>query len=144
MDNTVGDFLYYLFIILCFSIFCCTFCGNFWKAHKNITVFEKDSQQLFQIILQYFNLFRPSHAMNVNTYLRTLCNKNKNIFYSSKDRLHTKIQSQFSKIQDKKPFVVPFLSPKNFDLTSLKLQSEHCQSVRATVCVNGFVIFPEK
>ena len=44
------------------------------------TVFEKDSQQLLQIILQYFNLFMLSHAMKVNTYLRTLCNKNKNTF----------------------------------------------------------------
>ena len=109
-----------------------------------MTVFEKDSQQLFQIILQYFNLFRPSHAMNVNTYLRTLCNKNKNIFYSSKDRLYTKIQSQFSKIQDKKPFVVPFLSPNKFDLTLLNCTCEHCRSVRATEHVNGYVIFPEK
>ena len=45
-----------------------------------------------------------------------LCTKNKNIY-----RLHTKIQIQFSKIQGKKPFVGPFLLPKNLNLTSLKL-----------------------
>ena len=33
-------------------IFYCSFCGNFWKARKNIPVFENDSQQLFKIIFQ--------------------------------------------------------------------------------------------
>ena len=42
-------------------------------------------------------------------------------FYCSKDRRKTKIQSQFPKIQNEKLFVCPFLSPKMFNLTSLKL-----------------------
>ena len=28
------------------------FCGNFWKARKNIPVFENDSQKQFKIIFQ--------------------------------------------------------------------------------------------
>ena len=40
--------------------------------------------------------------------------KYKNSFDSLKDALDTKILSQFSKLQNKKSFIGPFLSPKNF------------------------------
>ena len=63
-------------------IFCCTFCGNFWKALKNIAVFE--FQSLFYI---------GHRARRLHKY--------KNIFDSSNDRLDTKILSQISKLQDK-------------------------------------------
>ena len=52
-----------------------------------------------------------SHGMHINEYPHMLCTKNKSIFDGSKDRLK-KILIQFSKLQGKKPFVGPFLSPK--------------------------------
>ena len=78
-------------------------------------------------------MFTPSHATHVNTHL----NKYKNSFDSSKDRLDTKILGQFSKLQDKKPFVGPFLS-KNLNLTSLKLYTQVLLVGVITVCANGY------
>ena len=49
---------------------------------KNIKVLEKDFQRL------YLRSFNPSHVTHANTYLHTLCSKNKNTFYTSKDRLN--------------------------------------------------------
>ena len=49
---------------------------------KNIKVLEKDFQWL------YLRSFNPSHVSHANTYLHTLCSKNKNTFYTSKDRLN--------------------------------------------------------
>ena len=49
---------------------------------KNIKVLEKDFQRL------YLRSFKPSHVTHANTYLHTLCSKNKNTFYPSKDRLN--------------------------------------------------------
>ena len=40
-------------------------------------------------------------------------------YKNSVDKLDAKILSQFSKLQDKKPFIGPFLSPKIWNLTSL-------------------------
>ena len=102
MDGTVGDFLCTSFIqrYLCLSIFCCTFTsrGNFWKACKTITIFEKDSWRLFQIIQLYLNLFTPSQVTNVNTYLHMLCTKNKNTFYTSKTDFIQKCRFNFKKL----------------------------------------------
>ena len=47
---------------------------------KNIKVLEKDFQRL------YLRSFNPSHVTHANTYLHTLCSKNKNTLYTSKDR----------------------------------------------------------
>ena len=77
--------------------------GNFCKACKNITIFEKDSWRLFQIIQLYLNLFTPSQVTNVNTYLHMLCTKNKNIFYSSKIDFIQKYRFNFKNLS-----LVPF------------------------------------
>ena len=51
-------------------------------------------------------------------YVKTCLHKCKNLFDSSKERLDTKILNyHFSKLQDKKPFIGPFLLPKNVNLT---------------------------
>ena len=60
------------------------------------------------------------------------------------NKVKVKVKVNFPKFKIKKPFVVPFLSPKNFDLTLLNCTCEHCRSVQATEHVNGYVIFPEK
>ena len=49
---------------------------------KNIKVLEKDFQRL------YLRSFNPSHVTHANTYLHTLCSRNKNTHYTSKDRLN--------------------------------------------------------
>ena len=93
------------------------FCGNFWKARKNIPVFENDSPQLFKIIFQSLvNVRRCVDVTNTNLH------KYKNNCDGSKDRLDTKILSRFSKLPDKNLSLVLFLSPKN--LTSLKLYTQ--------------------
>ena len=73
----------HIIFILCYlcHIFS-TFCNNFWNNHKNITVFEKDSWRLFKITFWSFNAL---HVMHANTYLHTLCTKNINTLYTSKD-----------------------------------------------------------
>ena len=67
----------------------------------------------------------PSCVTHINTNLQ----KYKNSCDSSKDRLDTKILNQFSKLPDKKPFVGPFLSPKNLNLTLLFFKSVHASAV---------------
>ena len=73
----------HIILILCYlcHIFS-TFGNNFWNNHKNVTVFEKDSWRLFKITFRSFNAL---HVMHANTYLHTLCTKNINTFYTSKD-----------------------------------------------------------
>ena len=94
---------------------------NFFVVRLHLVgIFERLAKTLKFFRSRYLNLFTPSQVTNVNTYLHLLGTKNKNIFYSVKDRLRTKIQIQFSKIQDKKPFVGPFLLPKNSNLILLK------------------------
>ena len=67
----------------------------------------------------YFNLFFLIYAITCDTHKLhehiTYFHKYKN----SVDKLETKILIQFSKVQDKKPFVGPFLSPTIWNLTSL-------------------------
>ena len=65
--------------------------------------------------------------------LHMLCTKNKSIFDGSKDRLK-KILIQYSKLHGKKPFVGPFLSPKNLNSTSLCLNCLSCTSKCCSVC----------
>ena len=78
----------------------------------------------------------PPCAMDLNTNLQ----KFKNSFDSSKDRLDTKIL-----IQDKKK---PFLSPKNFNWTSLKLAlnctCKGCWSVLSLYVWLVIIMFLEK
>ena len=69
----------------------------------------------------------------------------KNTFCGSKERLHTTTPRQFSKIQDKNPFVGPFfnLLLKNFNLTLPKLYLYKALSVGVNCyfCANGNVYF---
>ena len=59
-------------------------------------------------------------AKDVNFYcFKCYAPKIKAFFFVQKIDIIQKIQSQFPKIQNKKPFVCPFLSPKRFKLTSL-------------------------
>ena len=59
-------------------------------------------------------------------------------FFSSTDRLNTKIKSRFPKI------CWSVLSPKNFNSNSLKSYlTKRCWSVQITVCANGCIIFLE-
>ena len=82
-NGTLGDFAYHLFCVI-FVIFSVCFVVTFEKFnnHKNITVFEKDSLRLLKIIFRSFNAL---HVMHANTYLHTLCTKNIDTFYPSKD-----------------------------------------------------------
>ena len=98
------------------------------KGSLKHSSFWKDSQRLFKIIFQPLFIFTPSHATHVNTNLH----KYKNGFDSSKDRLDTKILSQFSKLQVKKPFVRSFL------FSSLKLYRQVLLVSVFTVCANGY------
>ena len=105
-NGALGGFFYHLFsIIYAFLTFCCTFCENFRKARKNIPVFKNDSQRLFKIIIISISFeFTLLRAMPVNTNLHIY----KNSCDSSKDRLDTKILSQFSKLPDKNLLLVLF------------------------------------
>ena len=86
----------------------------------------------------YFNLFL------IYAVARNACKQKpsqiryENSFDSSKDRLDTKILRQFSKLQDKKPFVRPFLSPKNLILTSHKLYTQVLLVGTFAVRANGY------
>ena len=77
------------------------------------------------------------------TYVKTCLHKHKNLFDSSKERLDTKILNHFSKLQDKKPFIGPFLSPKNVNLpvTSLKLYMQVLLVGAFALNVNGYCYF---
>ena len=77
-NGTLGDFSDHLFCYL-FLRFAVIF---EIILSKNIKVLEKDFQRL------YLRSFNPSHVTRTNTYLHTLCSKNKNTFYTSKDRLN--------------------------------------------------------
>ena len=94
-NGTLGDFAYHLFCVIFVIlnmtkitqnriIFQYVFVVTFEKFnnHKNITVFEKDSLRLLKIIFRSFNAL---HVMHANTYLHTLCTKNIDTFYPSKD-----------------------------------------------------------
>ena len=107
-NGTLGGFFYHLFsVIYAFFIFFCTFCENFWTARKNIPVFKNNSQRLFKIIFQsLFNFTVEWDARKINTNLHIQCIKKK--CHSSKDRLDTKILSQFSKLPDKNLSLVLF------------------------------------
>ena len=37
-------------------IFCCTFCGNFWKCRKNIPIFENDLRRLFNSLFLIYTV----------------------------------------------------------------------------------------
>ena len=51
-NSTLGVFCYHLFsVIYAFFIFCCMFCENFWKGHKNIPITHSGYSR------SYFNLF---------------------------------------------------------------------------------------
>ena len=78
------------------------------------------------------------------TYVKTCLHKHKYLFDSSKERLDTKILNHFSKLQDKKPFIGPFLSPKNVNLTSLKLYMQVLLVGAFALHVNGYCYFFEK
>ena len=87
---TLWGFLCHLFCAIRMSpYFCCRFCGNLWKAHS------------------FLKWFTPSH-INTNFH------KHKNSFDSSKDRLDTKILSQFCKLQDKNLSLILFYRLKTW------------------------------
>ena len=94
---------------------CCVNASLSWLVSKKLWSWG------FVIICLNLKVAADSLLYNKNTcklslacleirYLKTLCTKNNNTL----KRLHTKIRSQFSKIQDKNPFVGPFPSPNNF------------------------------
>ena len=57
----------------------------------------------------YFKLIFYAVACDACKYITScILHQNNSIFDSLKDRLYTKILSQFSKLQDEKPFVGPF------------------------------------
>ena len=81
-NGTLGHFSDHLFCVIFF--FLLYVLQQFLKLsdRKNIKVLEKDFQRL------YLRSFNPPHVTHANTYLHTLCSKNKNTFYTSKDRLN--------------------------------------------------------
>ena len=81
-NGTLGDFSYHFYYVLSLSYIFSTFCNNFWNNHKKITAFEKD---LWWLVMITFRSFNALHVMHANTYLHTLCTKNINTFYTSKD-----------------------------------------------------------
>ena len=86
----------------------------------------------------YFNLFLIYAVARITCKDKPSQIRCENSFDSSKDRLDTKILSQLSKLRDKKPFVRPFLSPKNLNLTSHKLYTQVLLVGAFTVRANGY------
>ena len=118
MKGTLGGFFYHLFsVIYTFLFFAVCFVVTFERLAKTFQFLKMIHRGYLRSYFDFFLIFTLSHTTHVNTNL----NKYKNSFDSSKDRLDTKIVSEFSKLQDKKPSTGPFLSPKNLNLTSLKL-----------------------
>ena len=99
---------------LCLSIFCCTLWGNFWKARKHITVFERIHGGYSR---SYFNLFFFACAAHkIMHTLHMLCTKNKSIFVHM---LGTKNKSIFDGSKDRLKkywFNIPNFMVKNLSL----------------------------
>ena len=97
------SYIIYTLLSMPFFLFVVRFKVIFGSLAKTLQLLKKDSLQLFKILFQSM----PLHATDVNTYLKMSCTKK--TFCGSTERLHTKTLRQFSKIQDKNPFVGPFL-----------------------------------
>ena len=106
-NGTLAVFFYHLFSVFCVSLF---FALRFLITFKRLT---KTFQFLKMIdsgySRSYFNLFLihvitcDTHKLHEHTFTN---------IKTAVDKLDAKILSQFSKLQDKKPFIGPFLSPK--------------------------------
>ena len=86
------SFIMFIQRYLRLPIFCCMFCGNFWKARKNMLVFKMIHSSYSR---SYFNLFLIyTVAHDARKYIPSQ-NNIRNSSDSSEDRLDTKILSQF-------------------------------------------------
>ena len=143
-NGTLGGFFHHLYSIIYAFLF---------NAVRFEVIFERLTKTL-QILKGFMAAIKDhilissfSHAMHINVYLHMLCTKKKSIFDGSKDRLKT-ILIQFSKLQGRKPFLSPFLSPKNLNWTSLRLNclncASKCCSVHSLKCQWLLLFFLEK
>ena len=126
-EGTVRDYL-------CLSIFCCTFCGNFWKAFwrqkhhsfwclwKRVAVAIVDQFQSFYAFESDAREYIPSHFNDV-------------LHQKLENFLIVEIQSQLVLF-----YHVKTLTQLCLHLTCIK----HCRSAQIAVCANGCVIFLER
>ena len=66
-NGTLGGFFYHLFSVI-YAFLCCTFCENYWKARKHISVFKNNVWfQKISIPLPWMVIrIRPPHPLGIS------------------------------------------------------------------------------